>query len=258
MLSIRHLTAPLLLALLGTNAQAQVLVQGRVLDAVTRQPIAGATVVLEGPSGSGLARRTTGAGGEFSFIARGSGTFRLVASRLGYRTGEIGDLIRRGGSAPEYTIALDPEPVAIPGVEVRAAPQRKVSPTLAGFHRRRLSSIGWFIDREEIENQKASRVSNILARAPGVRIERGIVYMARAVHCPAQIVIDGFHINRPVAGPPGRRGSSTTEMFPIDELVRPDAIEGIEVYQGLSSVPPEFRAGHPACGLVAIWTRRGD
>jgi hypothetical protein len=39
------------------------------------------------------------------------------------------------------------------------------------------------------------------------------------------------------------------------------AIEGIEVYNGLSEVPAPFRSvtsqdvGNPPCGIIAIWTR---
>ena len=36
-----------------------------------------------------------------------------------------------------------------------------------------------------------------------------------------------------------------------------DAIEGIEVFRGLSELPSEFAAPDLRCGAIAIWTRRG-
>jgi hypothetical protein len=256
MQSLPRLCALILFGLLASGADAQVLLHGRVVDFSSAEPVIGANIVLETSAGTVLSRRITDDTGSFSFIARGPGPFHLRVDRIGYQQARAGGFSLRGGTEPEITIRMTPAPIAIPGVEVRAD-ARSASPSLAGFHQRRASSIGWFRTREDIERDRPNRVSSLIAMAPGVRIQRGIIYMARGVSCPAQIVIDGFHINRPAGAMPGRRGASTTEMFPIDELVRPEAIEGIEVYQGLSSVPPELRAGSPACGLVAIWTRRG-
>ncbi len=252
----RQLLTVAVLSLLATGAEAQVRLHGRVVDAVTSQPIAGAMVFLESSTGIGLAHRTTDEEGRFGFLARGSGPFQVRADRLGYsRTFERG-IHLAAGSGSEISLRMVPEAIAIAPVAVTVIP-RTTSPTLAGFNYRRQGTAGWFITREEIERDRPTRVSNILAQAPGVRIQRGIVYMSRASNCPAQILIDGFHINRPAPAMPGRRGQSTTEMFPIDELVTAGAVEGIEVYQGLSNAPPELRAGQPGCGIVAIWTRRG-
>jgi len=252
----RPLLALVIIVLLPTGAESQVRLHGSVVDATTSQPIAGAMVFLESSRGSGIARRTTDEAGRFTFLARGAGPFQLRADRLGYSQTIVGGIFLAAGSGSEVSLRMVPEAIALAPVEVRVTP-RSISPTLSGFHHRRQGPTGWFITREEIERNNRSRVSNILAQAPGVRIERGVVYMSRASNCPAQILIDGFHINRPVPTVAGRRGQSTTEMFPIDELVIPSTVEGIEVYQGLSSAPPELRAGNPGCGIVAIWTRRG-
>jgi hypothetical protein len=256
MLYTRPLLALLVLALLPSGAESQVRLHGLVLDASTSRPIAGAMVFLESSNGTGLAHRTTDEAGRFSFLARGAGPFQLRADRLGYSRTIVGGIYLTAGSGSEVSLHMVPEAIPLAPVEVSARP-RSTSPTLAGFHHRRQGPTGWFITREEIERDNRSRVSNILAQAPGVRIVRGVVYMSRGSGCPAQILIDGFHINRPVPVIAGRRGQSTTEMFPIDELVIPGSVEGIEVYQGLSNAPPELRAGHPGCGVVAIWTRRG-
>ena len=52
-------------------------------------------------------------------------------------------------------------------------------------------------------------------------------------------------------------------MFDCDlDLVRPDDLQALEVYQG-AATPIEYRQptdpdGTPACGVVLIWTRRNN
>jgi hypothetical protein len=48
------------------------------------------------------------------------------------------------------------------------------------------------------------------------------------------------------------------ETVMLDEMIAPGAIHGIEVYQGLSRLPPEFVTPEITCGVVAIWTRRSS
>jgi hypothetical protein len=42
----------------------------------------------------------------------------------------------------------------------------------------------------------------------------------------------------------------------VDDLVSPLDVEAVEVFRGLSSVPPEFLTPEARCGVIAIWTRR--
>ena len=51
-------------------------------------------------------------------------------------------------------------------------------------------------------------------------------------------------------------GSPVTEASWLDEIlnhVAPSMFQAVEVYNGSTSVPPVFQ---PACGVIAIWTRR--
>jgi hypothetical protein len=251
-----RIAATLLLFVCAESSAAQVLLRGTVHDASTSESVTGASIRLEGPGGTGLARRVTGADGTFSFLLRGPGPFRLRVERIGYRPTTVDEIWSTGRTLPDVAVRLALAPVELEGVTATGRGAAR-SPTLAGFERRRHSASGWFLTREEIEQQNPTRVSGLLARAPGVRLQRGVVYMSRATNCPAEILVDGFHLNRSLVGAGGRRGSSPAELVRIDEVLRPGAIAAIEVYQGLSSVPPELRAGHPACGLVAVWTRRG-
>ncbi len=248
------------LALLGSapSAGAQLLLQGRVLDDRTNEPIAAVTVSLRDGEGRRLSQRITNAGGEFRFNVSSSAPLLIEAVRIGYRRAISAPIQIDRYDSLAIEIRLDVEAVLLAPVEVVSRSRRDVSPTLSRYMDRRVSSLNWSVGRDEIAKQGVSRVSDLLATAPGVAIHRRVVYMGRAENCPAQIYIDGFHINRPVGAVPGRRAQATSELFPIDDLVHPSAVEGIEVFQGISRVPAEFLSPGAVCGVVAIWTRRGS
>ena len=63
--------------------------------------------------------------------------------------------------------------------------------------------------------------------------------------CPVRFHLDGT----PVRGLGGRMGES------IDDLVRPQEIEGVEIYVSASSLAAEFGGSTSQCGVVAIWTK---
>lgn len=253
----RSLLTAAFLVLCATIADAQVHLYGRVIEDGSQQAIAGATVELQTTRGRRIARQVTNDDGEFRFVVTGSSPVRLQAERIGYRRATTPLLEFTDYTLYSVEVRLGVAAVPLAPLEVVGRSRSSVSPTLAGFELRRLSGPGWFMTREEIERRKPNSVTSILAMAPGVSIRRRIVYMSRAGTCPAQIYVDGFHINRTLGSPPSRRGPSTTEMFPIDDMVQPGSVEGIEVYQGLSRVPAEFLTPQAVCGVVAIWTRRG-
>ncbi len=64
--------------------------------------------------------------------------------------------------------------------------------------------------------------------------------------CPAQVFLDGVLANR---------GGDRAGVV-IDDLVSPLDVEVIEIFKGLSSIPPEFLTREARCGVIAIWTRR--
>jgi outer membrane receptor for ferrienterochelin and colicin len=41
-------------------------------------------------------------------------------------------------------------------------------------------------------------------------------------------------------------------------MVPVSSIEGIEVYKGAAQLPAEFGGSNSMCGVVAIWTKRGE
>jgi hypothetical protein len=44
----------------------------------------------------------------------------------------------------------------------------------------------------------------------------------------------------------------------LDQLVHPDDIEGIEIYESISRMPAEYAPVGSVCGVILIWTRLGN
>ncbi|MDX1531380.1 MAG: TonB-dependent receptor [Rhodothermales bacterium] len=79
----RRLAVLLAAVSLSTGAAAQSLT-GRVVDAVTQEPLPGANVVVLGPDGAALAGAATDAGGAYELDGLAPGTYRVRASFVGY------------------------------------------------------------------------------------------------------------------------------------------------------------------------------
>jgi outer membrane receptor for ferrienterochelin and colicin len=116
---------------------------------------------------------------------------------------------------------------------------------------------GIFITRRDIEQRRPMYASDMLRSIPGVQLTGGgggtrpriVLNRSVGMRCSTQIFVDGMLLNRRSFGP----GSD----FRLDDVVSPGSIEGMEVYKGLSGIPPEFLTPDAECGVIAVWTRRG-
>lgn len=231
---------------------AQVRLFGRVADDGSGEPIAGARVILLDDQGRWAGVRTADDLGTFEFVVKRSGPYRLRAARLGYRETTTPPLDLGEHAAVRVEVRLLVDAVLLAPLEVLARSPSAISPVLANFHARRAAgAFGRFVTRDEIERLRPGRVTDVLARLPGVRLEStGGAGNRRAVFlrsdCPALIFLDGFLLNR-----------AADRMPAVDDVVSPGAVEGIEIYGGFGTVPAEFLNPESRCGVVAIWTRRG-
>jgi hypothetical protein len=177
----------------------------------------------------------------------------VVVKRIGY------DDERReaaAGSVP-LEVALSPAPVAL-GVLRATARAGPMSPLLQRFYARAAHGRGAFLTREEIDQRKPRRLTDLFREIPGVRVTttpRGERLMMNgaiptmyqvnprweAGDCPVQYYLDGVSYLPDYAGVPND--------------VRPDEVEGIEVYRRLSEVPVEYRRPGAECGVVLIWLK---
>lgn len=261
--AIRILVALLALTS-GDRASAQgnaveATIRGRVIDESTAQPIP--DVHVEFVDGRTRTAKSAVSDAEGNFLLSGvpSGFFRLRAARIGYARAVTPYWRIEPGEILTVTIRLHPDAVLLAPLEITAR-ARSRSPVLSNFYQRLERRVGGvFITREEIERSNAGLVTDLLRMVPGVEIDGGggqhdrVVTMVRAIPvtsfangCPVQIYLDGILATR-----------GATDRVSLDELATPNVLEGIEVFRGLATVPPEFLSPEARCGVIALWTRRG-
>lgn len=225
--------------------------RGEVLDPSVGRPVVGAVVDALDPQGRIRARAITDEEGAF-FLARVEpGSFRLRVRSVGYMETTTPRWWVEEGETLGLVVRVDPDVILLAPLEV-VARSRAVSPVLSGFYQRQGRVSGTFINREDIARSNALRVTDLLATVPGIRLQTAgpgfqVIRFSRAPgsYCPAQVFVDGVLASR-----------GNAEVL-VDELASPGILEGIEVYHGLASVPPEFLNPSARCGVVALWTHRG-
>jgi hypothetical protein len=254
------LAAGLLAAPVSAQRNAvEATIHGQVLNEATGLPLAGVRIELLDVRDRIRARTETDAEGQFVLARLTAGPFWLRASRAGYaRTRTPGWRIE-SGEVLSVTIRMDAEVVLLAPLEVTAR-IRTHSPVLAGFQTRLQRRMGGTLfSRDDIEQRNPSTITDLLLGVPGLDVQSvagmsaRIVTMSRALpgvgsgtaKCPVQYYVDGVLASR-----------GGQEVSP-DELAVPMALEGIEVYRGLGTIPAEFLTPEARCGVIAIWTRRG-
>lgn len=145
----------------------------------------------------------------------------------------------------DVPIVLRPIPYEMPEIVVEGERTRLVMGPLREFYRRRSEGQGFFMTQDQITRRGAERFDQILTGVPGVDVEytgslqhRIRVGRGREAGCSPQYYVDGLW---------------TDETMAL--TLRPEWIEGLEIYRRTSEIPPEFNA-RGLCGVIVIWTRR--
>jgi hypothetical protein len=235
------------LLLASAEARAQT-VLGTVVEDDTRAQIAGALVELLTTDGGALARVRTDSSGLFLLRAPQPGRIVLRVTHASYATVESDTLTLARDESVELEIRMDQDAIPLEPLVVTA----RRAGRLAGYYER-LERPGFarFVTRSQIERRPGAQTTDLLRDLPGVTIRRirtstgtgdNMITM-RLGQCLPVVYIDGIQV-------PQVQGGG------MDVLLRPEMIEGVEVYTGAAGVPTQFASD--GCGVVAFWTRTGE
>ena len=240
--AVRHLALDLSDSARGRRA----VVAGRVTSA--GQPIAGAQINL---LGSATYARTR-SDGSFEIAGLAAGSYTIEARMIGYgRRRAAVDL--KADQTTQVSFSLDRSAVELPEVTVAA---RAAAAARSGFDQRRLRGVGgFFITREDIVRRGSVRVEDLFKAIPGIKVDplgsTGYQILSlrggagTSAVCAPTVFLDNIRI------PPDPESGN-------DLPIIPEEIQGIEIHQSPHSAPIEFRPMGQNCGVILIWTRRGN
>lgn len=231
------------------NAQ----ISGRVIDASTRTPLARADIIHLG-LGKVVVSDSLG---RYAFPELPSGIVRLLVRRGGFPSLTVTVALARGEWMTR-DIMLDSSQAAraaaqsLPSVSVHAP--KPPEPRYADFERRRLTGLGQYITRKQIEQEGFANLQDAMRGLRGVNLDCG----GAGVNDVSGSSL-GCNIRM------SRATMMCTPEYIVDERVDNDFgpstpirdIEGIEVYTGATDVPGEFAGRFAGCGVIVIWTKNG-
>ena len=237
------------LMLVSTPLAAQS-VRGHVVDQTTEAPIVGASVLLLTDDGAVRMGTISGDSGQYVVQAPGPGIYKFRVDAPGYNT--YNSPAFRVWEAQSVLMDMRMWSVAVlPAVTVTAEAEEREVGIIQGFYERQENGRGFFLTREDIEQQGSTRFTDLLRNRPGMRVvplsgSTGYTVRFRgagSARCPPMLWVDNVRW-----GPIDLGGGPDRELFPSE-------LEAIEAYSP-SQVPIEFSSRGSQCGVVAAWTKR--
>lgn len=232
-LVLRAWKAPLVAAALvmwssGLSAQATGTIFGRVVDAASGQPLAGALVRTVPP----LARALTTEDGRFVLVGVPAGERTVRVEMLGYRPLEITGVQVRAGRGTELRLELESSALELEPVRVAVERVRLIEPEVALTHE--------VVIGRELRELPLDRVAEAIELAPGV--SDGHFRGGRVGQ--ESYVLDGVEVRNQFEG----------SVFGLGLEISPTALDEVEVITG--GFGAEY--GSALSGVVSFVTRRGD
>jgi hypothetical protein len=250
--SIARVTAALLvaaaIAAFPNRTSAQDALPPGVLSISVRdslgRSIAGAELLVEGTGVRGV----TDERGEIRFTAVRGGPATVRIRRLGFQPMAIDVIVDQRVPATSI-VTLTPIAYRLAPIVVKGG--MNYTGRMAGFYQRRDLGIGHFVSREKLEHDNPTQLTDVFRRLPGVQItstrfiRNAIRFRGNGGSCWPLVWLDGAPL--------------PTAEFDLDFLA-PSSIEGIEVYSGISQIPPQFMGsrGLGSCGVIVVWSREGE
>ncbi len=254
--------------------QAQAVIRGVLYDDATGAPLRGTVMLVDPATDAAVVHATTDSAGQFS-LQIGQGTVQIAAVRPGYKSVLSAPFALQSGErlTVRVPIAEQGDPQHKIGVVEHIRPgdgsgstlvsEQRPAPGMDAFAARRRVGLGVRYDRTAIEKSTYHTLGEFLQNVPGFRVidptsassmtmsrsqSMGAANSVAGMSCHVGWFVDGHRMDIPGRNDPITDGLGSMQL---------DTIEGVEVFRGLSEMPPEFADPDLRCGAVAIWTRRG-
>mgnify|MGYP001056427042 CR=1 FL=1 len=231
--------------------------RGRVVEAGSGEPVAGATVVVGEEGGAGA--RVTGEDGSFELSRIPAGALGVRAYMLGYADA-VGGVVVGGGQTLEVEIHLSPEPIEMEPIVVEAS-RIDMGGLLAEVRRRAEWGFGTVLLEDDLEPRRTvTRTSQVLQEYGVNVVGDGDALYFRRSGCGPTVYIDGIRVTHG-SGTKGLVGGggalAAVDAAQAVNLVHPLNVQAVELYSGPGQTPGEFLDSNAQCGVILIWTKRG-
>jgi hypothetical protein len=193
---------------------------------------------------TGRVQAITGDSGEFRLTGLPSGTVVFSVRRIGYQPATFTAVLKPGIThRTQFPLTVTAAP--LPAVAV--ADTTPTSHWLDAFQMRRSTDRGVFITRQDIVKKNARNGVDVVRGVPGIRVSGGGGINGNRVTMTRG---NGWRTCVPTMYIHGMPYSGTLDDFVADDL------EALEVYVGISEIPPELdKNGKGICGAIVVWTR---
>lgn len=251
---------------------AQAIIRGTLYDDASGSPIHGTVMLVDPSSDAPVVHVTSDSLGQFQLQADG-GTYQLAAVRDGYGSVLSAPIALVNGERMTIRLPMahDGDPMHKIAVIEHIKPDRSQQramvdyhDTMRGFESRRAVGDGLHYDRTQFDRSSASTLGEFLQNVPGFDVvnpeSTASMQMSRSANlgisngtngnlCHVGWFVDGHRMDLP-----GQNIDAATDALGDMQL---DAIEGLEIFRGLSEMPSEYARPDLRCGAVLIWTRHG-
>jgi len=264
-----------LVVLAQSVAGAQVVVRGVLYDDANGARLRGTVMLVDPVTDAAIVHTTTDSLGQFSLETR-AGAFQIAAVRPGYQSVLSAPVTAQRGE--RFTVKIPISAVGDPLHQIavvehvkpdQVAPKSAIADMRASdaesFETRRALGTGLHYMAKDFEKANAATLGEFLQGIPGLSVRNpsstasiqttrsagmNTATSRSAVNAPCHMgwFMDGHRLDLP-----GRTDPITDGLGSM----RLEDISALEVFRGLSEMPPEFAEPDLRCGAVAIWTKHG-